>query len=109
MAGNRRGFSFHGSRVALVAVAVAAAVSAGCGSMRPDPYAVRVSDMGYMVKMDDSYRAIPVGPADRAWFDAQTRALFDQRKARATFIDEGNARYPGYDASWRKLAELFAP
>ncbi len=77
--------------------------------MRPDPYAVRVSDMGYMVKMDESYRAIPIAPGDRDWFETQTRARFEHRKTEKVFVDEGNVRYPGYDASWRRLAKVFAP
>ena len=86
---------------------VAAFGGAGCASMRPDPFAVRVSDMGYMVKMDETYRRIPIAAGDKAWFDAQLRSLFEHQKTRGQFVSEGEARYPGYQASWQKLADLF--
>jgi len=89
-------------------VAVFAAIGlAGCAG--PDPYAVRVSDMGYMVKMDDAYRAIPLETeADRAWFDGHLRALYDRRIDKARFVAEGDRRIPGFAPSWQRLAELFA-
>ena len=91
------------------AVALAAATLAGCAAFTPDPFAVRVSDMGYMVKSDDTYRVVPLETeADRTWFDGQLRALYDRRIDKARFVAEGDARIPGYRPSWERLAALFA-
>ena len=90
-----------------VAAVVGALVVASCAA--PDPFAVRMSDMAYMVKMDDSYRAIPLeSEADRAWFDGHLRALYDGRIDKARFVAEGDRRIPGHAPSWRRLADLFA-
>ena len=75
--------------------------------MRPDPFAVHMSDMGYMVKTDETYRRIPITANDKSWFDEQLRSMFEHRKTRAQFVSEGEARYPGYGVSWKKLADLF--
>jgi hypothetical protein len=94
-------------RTAILALAVTAV--AGCAALTPDPFAVRVSDMGYMVKMDETYRVIPLETeADRAWFDGQLRALYDRRIDKARFVAEGDARIPGHRPSWERLAALFA-
>lgn len=91
----------------LVAAAIGAVVLGGCAA--PDPFAVRMSDMSYMAKMDDTYRVIPLeSEADRAWFDAHLRALYDRRLDKARFVAEGDRRIPGHAPSWRRLAELFA-
>jgi hypothetical protein len=90
-----------------VAATVLAVGAAGCAG--PDPFAVRLSDMGYMAKMDDTYRVIPLETeADRAWFDGHLRALYDRRIDKARFVAEGDSRIPGHTPSWRRLADLFA-
>ena len=90
-----------------VAAGLVAAVLAGCAA--PDPFAVRMSDMAYMVKMDDTYRAIPLeSEADRTWFDGHLRALYDRRLDKARFVADGDRRIPGHAPSWRRLADLFA-
>lgn len=84
------------------------ALVAGCAALTPDPFAVRMSDMAYMVKMDESYRAIPIeSAADRDWFESHLRALYDRRIDTARFVGEGERRFPGYEPSWRRLAAIF--
>ena len=86
-----------------------AAALAGCAVLTPDPFAVRMSDMGYMAKMDETYRIIPLqSDDDRTWFDGQLRALYDGRIDKARFVAEGDRRIPGHAESWRRLADLFA-
>ena len=64
----------YGCRAAGIVAALTVLGCTGCASLRPDPFAVRMSDMGYMAKMDETYRRIPIASAaDQAWFDGQLR------------------------------------
>ena len=91
------------------AAVLLATAALACGCAGSDPFAVRMSDMGYMAKMDETYRVIPLdSEADRAWFDGQLRALHDRRIDKTAFVAQGDRRIPGHMDSWRRLAELFA-
>jgi hypothetical protein len=68
----------------------------------------KMSDVIGQIKADPSYRKIPLDTgADRQWFYDQSAALFDKKIDKAQYVEEGSKKFPGYEASFDKLGDLF--
>ena len=58
------------------------------------------------VRNDPNYKPIPLdGKADNNWFFDQCNALYTGKINKDQFVADGVAKFPGYDASFKEVAE----
>ena len=96
---------------AVAALATIAVLSAGLmtstASMANGAFDARMSSVIDHVKADPGYKKIPLATgADREWFFNESKALFDKKISRDTYLADGNKQFPGYEASFNELADL---
>jgi len=101
------------ARRAAAAIVTASALAAGLLSATAamagsDVFDRKMSSVIGQIKADPSYRKIPLDTAaDRQWFYDESAALFEKKITKSQYVDEGNKKFPGYEASFQKLGDLF--
>lgn len=67
----------------------------------------KMSSVIATVKADPSYKTIPLGSSvDREWFFSECEALYKKKITKEQYLADGAKQYPGYEASFNKLADL---
>jgi len=90
------------------AAALAASLLTATSSMAGTAFDNKMSSVIKTVKADPNYKVIPLdSSSDRKWFFAQCEALYDKKITKEQFVSEGARQFPGYDASFSQLADLF--
>jgi hypothetical protein len=105
-----QGLKARRAAAAIVTASVLAAglLSATASMAGSDEFDRKMSSVIGQIKADPSYRKIPLDTsADRQWFYDQSAALFEKKITKAQYVDEGSRKFPGYEASFDKLADLF--
>ena len=99
------------SVVATLTLLAAGLMSASASMARATPFDDKMSVVIAHVKADPNYKAVPLDTSsDRQWFFYKCEALFDKQISKDQFIAEGSKQFPGYEASFKELAdELTAP
>jgi hypothetical protein len=89
-------------------VLAAGLLSATASMAGSDEFDRKMSSVIGQIKADPSYRKIPLDTSeDRQWFYDQSAALFEKKITKAQYVEEGSRKFPGYEASFDKLADLF--
>jgi hypothetical protein len=99
-------------RVATTLTLLAAGLMIASTSMaRSTPFDDKIATVIAHVKADPNYKAVPLDASgDRQWFFYKCEALFDKQITKEQFVAEGSKQFPGYEASFKELAdELTAP
>lgn len=104
---------FQGTRMhrAAAAVATTAVLAAGLMtttvSMAGPAFDAKMSSVIAHVKEDPGYKKIPLNTtADRQWFFDESQSLYEKKISKEQYIADGNKQFPGYEASFAKLADL---
>ena len=92
------------------AIATAAVLAAGVmtsTASMASAFDNKMSSVIATVKADPSYKSIPLGSSvDREWFFNECEALYNKKISKEQYMADGARQYPGYDASFSKLADL---
>ena len=92
------------------AIAAAAVLAAGLMTATASMAAAfenRLSSVVATVKADPNYKSIPLtSSADRVWFYNECQALYDKKISKEQYVAEGAKQFPGYEASFTRLADL---
>ena len=92
------------------AIAAAAVLAAGLMTATASMAAAfenRLSSVVATVKADPNYKSIPLNSsADRVWFYNECQALYDKKISKEQYVADGAKQFPGYEASFTRLADL---
>jgi hypothetical protein len=96
---------------ATLTLLAAGLLSASTAMARSTPFDDKMTTVVAHVKADPNYKSVPLDTSsDRQWFFYKCEALFDKQISKDQFIAEGSKQFPGYEASFKELAdELTAP
>ena len=103
---------FQGNKALRAAAAVATAAVLAAGLMTTtaamaSAFDDKISSVIATVKADPTYKAIPLNTsADRKWFFNQSEALYRKTITKEQYLADGAKQFPGYEASFSKLADL---
>ena len=102
---------FHSkAQRAATAIAAAAVLAAGlltATSSMANEFDKKLSSVIAQVKADPNYKTIPIeSGSDRAWFFNECEALYKNRITKDQYVADGSKQFPGYDASFKELADL---
>ncbi|MDP9126312.1 MAG: hypothetical protein M3N82_17235 [Pseudomonadota bacterium] len=92
------------------AIATAAVLAAGmltATASMASAFDNKMSSVIATVKADPTYKSIPLGSSvDREWFFSECEALYKKKITKEQYLADGAKQYPGYEASFNKLADL---
>lgn len=104
---------FQGTRMHRAAAAIASTAVLAAGlmtatvSMADTAFDTRMSSVIAHVQKDPDYKKIPINSnAERQWFSQESQALFEKKISKDQYLADGNKQFPGYEASFAKLADL---
>ena len=103
---------FQGNKALRAAAAVATAAVLAAGLMTTtvamaDSFDNKMSSVIATVKADPTYKTIPLNSsADRKWFFNQSESLYRKTITKEQYLADGAKQFPGYEASFSKLADL---
>jgi hypothetical protein len=98
----------HRAATAIATTAVlAAGLMTATVSMAGPAFDNRMSSVIAHVQQDPDYKKIPLNTAaDRQWFFQESEALFEKKISKDQYLADGSKQFPGYEASFAKLADL---
>ena len=104
-------FQGHKAQRVAAAIATAAVFAAGLmtatSSMAASAFDNKMQSVIVNVKADPGYKSIPLeSRADRAWFFQESEDLFKKKISKEQYVADGVKQFPGYEASFTKLADL---
>ena len=103
---------FHGNKALRAAAAVATAAVLAAGLMTTtaamaSSFDNKMSSVIATVKADPDYKPIPLtSTVDRQWFFSESEALYKKTITKEQYLADGAKQFPGYEASFSKLADL---
>jgi hypothetical protein len=91
----------------------------GCASPQIDPavadasnpetvkaFEAKLSAVARTLPSTPGYKRIPLdSKPEQEWFTTQAFLLWDQKKSKQDFVNEGEQRFPGYRASFEAVAD----
>ena len=103
---------FHGNKAQRIAAGIATAAVLAAGLMTTtasmaSSFDNKMASVIAHVKADPNYKPIPLGSSvDREWFFSECEALYKKKITKEQYLADGAKQYPGYEASFSKLADL---
>lgn len=96
------------SKFTLAAALAAAAILATATGAQAATHAFdnKLSATVAAARQDPNYKPIPLdGKPDNSWFYRQCDDLYSGKITKDQFVADGVAKFPGYDASFKQIAD----